>query len=702
VLGSCIGAPGAPSTKPSGKTELAPVSVGSALVIRDILSPTLSYSGNVQARTQVNLVPRISARLEKLSADVGDEVKAGDIIAELDHAQLDAQVQQAEAGLTAAEAKLEVTQASAKQEDVDAAKAVVDQALVRLNQARAGGRPEEVAAAQAQAAQAESKAQQVQAGAREEEAEALKAAIDQAEAQQDQFRAQLASANAALGEANYRLDQARSGQGGPGVRPEDIAQAQATLETNRIKLQQLRNPRAEDIRAAELEVQKARADLNAAEDARHNCGRTTTTTRTRTTDDSGTTKDETRRSRTSCTQADKDELDADIDVARANLRIKEAALHKIRNPSPYDIQQAEQAVASAEANLQKLRYGGTSDLATLELRLAQAQAETERLLGALEQATASAAAARARYEAAVNPGEHDVRQALEAANTARANLAKIANPDPFAVQSAAASVDQANAQLGSRLRPFTEQDIRVAAAGVDQAAASLTAAKVQSAEAIIRAPFDALVSQKLLSPGAMASSNTPILALVSRDVEIVVQVEEARVGQIQRGQAASLLVSAFPGRAISGYVATVSPSADPRSRTFAARVVPSQQDGTLRDGMFAQVNIVGSGQAALMVPNEAIVTRAGRSQVMVVANDRVSAREVKLGETDGKRTAVLEGRLAPGDEVVVTNPELLIDGAPVIVELRNIEPGQVPESLPGSQQRGGPREGQQSGRAKQG
>lgn len=697
-LSSCISAPGAPAGKPSGKPELAPISVGTSVVIRDILSPTLSYSGNVQARTQVNLVPKVSSRLEKLNVDVGDEVRAGDVIAELDHAQLDAQVQQAEATVNAAQARLEQAQASAKQEDIDAAQAVVDQALVRLAQARAGGRPEEITAARAQSAQAQARAEQIQAGAREEDVAALQAAIDQAEAQQDQLRAQLSAANAALGEARYRLDQARSGQGGPGVRQEDIAQAQATLETNRIKLSQLRNPRPEDIRAAELEVNKAKSDLEKAEDARHNCGRTSVTTRTRTTAEGKEPTEETRRTRTSCTQADKDELDADIDVARANLRIKEAALHKIRNPSPYDVQQAEQAVASAEANLQKLRYGGTSDITTLELRLSQAQAETERLLGAIEQATAGATAARARLDAAVNPSDYDVRQANEAANTARANLAKIANPDPYAVQNAAAGVDQANAQLGSRLRPFTEQDIRVAAAGVDQASAALTVAKVQASEAIILAPFDAVVSQKLLSPGAMASSNTPILALVSRDVEIVVQVEEARVGQIQRGQAATLTVSAFPGRLIQAFVATVAPSADTKSRTFAARVMPSQQNGTLRDGMFAQVNIVGLGQPALTVPNEAIVTRAGRSQVMVVVNDRISAREVKLGETDGKRTAVLEGRLNPGDEIVVTNPELLVEGAPVIVEQRNIEPGQVPELQPGGQR--GAREGQQGGRSK--
>ena len=54
-----------------------------------------------------------------------------------------------------------------------------------------------------------------------------------------------------------------------------------------------------------------------------------------------------------------------------------------------------------------------------------------------------------------------MRAAIAQAQTARANLAKTANADPFVVQNAQATLDQAQAQLNSKLRPFTEQDIRV-------------------------------------------------------------------------------------------------------------------------------------------------------------------------------------------------------------------------------------------------
>ena len=689
IVSACTGAPGGAAGgaagKPSGKPEVAPISVGTSLILRDILSPTLSYSGNVQARSSVNLVPKISARLERLNADIGDSVSSGEVIAELDHAQLDAQVMQSQAAVTAAQAKLEQTQASAKQEDIDAAKAAVDQSQAQLDQARAGGRPEEVAGAQAQLAQARANADKVTEGARDEDRANLQAAIDQTEAQQDQTRAQLTAAQTALAESKLRFDQARSGRGGPGVRLEDIAQAQATVDTNRSKLAALRNPLPQDVAIAQADFENARALLQGAEDARDNCGnsRTTTTVRSAT----GTTRSS---SQQSCSSAQKDNLDAAVNAARATARQRAAELDKVRRPSPFDLQQAELAIATAESNLQKLRFGGTSDVASLELKLAQSQADVDRLQGSLDQATASIAAAQSRLDAAVNPDQRDVRAALAQAQSAQANLAATANPDPFVVRDAQAALDQAQAQLNGRLRPFTEQDIQVAASGVDQAVAALEVSRVQAQEAIIKAPFDAIVSQKLINPGAMASPSTPIVALVSRDVEVQVQVEEARIGQIQKGQSASLSVSAFPGMLFPGLVAAISPAADPRSRTFAVRVVPQEQNGSLRDGMFAQVSIAGVGSQALLVPNDAIVTRAGRSQVFVVVNDRVQAREVRLGESDGKRTVILDGTINHGDEVVVTNPDTLIDGAAVVVEQRNIEPSLRPIGPGGAPAGGAP------------
>src|SRR5689334_14440460 len=269
--------------KPTGKEfGPAPIPITSATVTQGNIAATLVYSGNVQSRSQVNVVPKITGRVERLYVDIGDEVRQGEVIAELDRAALDAQVQQAEAAVSVAQARLQQVQAGSKEEDIEAAAAAVRSAEARLDQARAGGRVEQIAGARAQVGQAQSRLDALLAGPKPDDATALDAAIDQSRSQVDQSRAQLAAAQATLTEARFRLDQARAGLGGPNTRAEDIAAAQASLNAARSRLDNLRaGARPEDIRSAELAVDRTRVNVASANAALEACGRTVTSSTSR-------------------------------------------------------------------------------------------------------------------------------------------------------------------------------------------------------------------------------------------------------------------------------------------------------------------------------------------------------------------------------------------------------------------------------------
>jgi HlyD family secretion protein len=655
--------------KPSGK-DFAPaaIPITSALVVQGAIAATLVYSGNVQARSQVNVVPKITGRVERLYVDIGDEVRQGEVIAELDRAALDAQVQQAEAAVSVAQARLQQVQAGSKAEDIEAAAAAVRSAEARLDQARSGARVEEIAAARAQVGQAQSRVDALLAGPKPDDAAGLDASIDQARAQVDQTRAQLASAQAALTSARFRLEQARAGLGGPNTRAEDIAAAQAALNAARSRLENLRaGARPEDVRAAQLAVDRARNNLAAADAAVEACGRTTTTNRSRNRNEqTGQTTTSTSQSRQSCSSSQRDQLENQQNAAEIALQEAQNQLEKTRNgATPFEIAQGEEAVRQAEATLQRTRFGGTTDIAELELRYGVAQSEVERLQASLEQQQAGLDAAQSRADSARNPAEWDVRNAQEVVNQAAANLARLVNPNPFDVRAAQAALDQAQATLQSRQRPTTE-DIQIAAAQVEQSAASLEAARVNQAESVIRAPFNGIVSQRLVSAGATVGTNSPIVTLVSKETEIILQVEEARIGQVERNQPAQVSVAAYPGEQFPGTVASISPTADARSRTFAVRVYPNDPQGRLRDGMFAQVGLQTPARQALLVPVQAIVNRSGRNIVFVVgADSRVQAREVTVGINDGRQVEVLTG-LQVGEEVAISALDVLSDGTPVV------------------------------------
>lgn len=693
LAAGCIGpfAPQQPAAKPE-RSGPPPVAITTAPVALGDIGALLSYSGNVQSRASVNVVPKIQGRLEQLLADIGDELDIGEVIGELDHAQLDAQVTQAEAAVSVAQARLASTQAGAKAEDISAAEAGVRTAQARLDQVRAGARPEEVQAQRAVVNAASNRLEQVRSGAKDDDLASLQAAVDQARSSAEAAKAQHAAAKAVQEEAIYRLNQAKQGLGGPGTRPEDIAAAQAQLDNAKERLAQLRNtPRPEDLRAAQLDVERNRSLLEAAEDALDACGNITTTTRSNGTNRSttrnaqGSSSQTTRssnetRSRQSCPDAEKERLSNLVSAAEIAVQSAANQLEKTRNgPTVQEIAQQEAVIREREAALTKLKFGGNTDLATLELRVGQAKAEVDRLSALAESSQTAVDAAQARVDSARFPSEFDVRGAEEALAREQAALSRLTNVSAFDVRASLAQVEQAQAQLDARRRPFTAEDILVAASQVDQAAAALEAAKVQASEAVVRAPFRGVVAQKFVSPGAIVAPNTPVIQLVSKDVEIVLQVEEARIGQLRAGQPAQVSVAAFPGQPVPAQVASVAPTADPRSRTFAVRILPNDPEGRLRDGMFAQVSVSAPPRATLLVPSQAIATRSGRTVVFVVTDNQVRLREVTTGVSDGQRTEIVQG--LTGDAVVATSGlDVLNDGSPVQVRNANTNAGPSPES----------------------
>jgi len=257
----------------------------------------------------------------------------------------------------------------------------------------------------------------------------------------------------------------------------------------------------------------------------------------------------------------------------------------------------------------------------------------------------------------------DMQAAISGVDQAQQTLTLRRYPfTPQEIQQQQESVAQARANLALRSTPNRPEDIQQAQAAVEQARGATDLARAQAAEAIVYAPFDGVVSAKLMSEGALASQTTPVVTLVTDEVEIVVNVEEARVGQVHQGSPSMLTVSSYPGEEFPAVVAVISPTADQRSRTFQAKVVPINPDGKLREGMFAQVRIRGDERPdAVLIPNQAIVQRGGKSVVFIVEDGKAQLRELQLGITDGKQTEVLSG-LQPGDQLVTAGQETLNDG----------------------------------------
>src|SRR4051812_8392068 len=234
-----------------GQRQVA-VPVNTKSVEKGAIASILTYSGNIQSRANVNVLPRATGRIDKLYVDVGTDVKAGDPIAVLDRTQLEAQVMQALGALNSTRARLELLLAGARREDVESAKAAFDSAQARLQQMLEGGRVEDVASAQANLEAAQAKLNQLLEGATDAEISSARAAVE--------------SSRASLQSSNERLSQLLTGGS-----PEDQRQADAAIDTARgnqeaaqARRAALSNPASDALQTARSGVESADATLYAA------------------------------------------------------------------------------------------------------------------------------------------------------------------------------------------------------------------------------------------------------------------------------------------------------------------------------------------------------------------------------------------------------------------------------------------------------
>ncbi len=77
----------------------------------------IESSGTLEA-VQVNVSTKIAGQVLRIFVEEGSTVHLGDTIAQLDHATLDLQLQQAEAGIALAQAQLALVQNGARKEDI--------------------------------------------------------------------------------------------------------------------------------------------------------------------------------------------------------------------------------------------------------------------------------------------------------------------------------------------------------------------------------------------------------------------------------------------------------------------------------------------------------------------------------------------------------------------------------------------------------
>jgi RND family efflux transporter MFP subunit len=229
-------------------------------------------------------------------------------------------------------------------------------------------------------------------------------------------------------------------------------------------------------------------------------------------------------------------------------------------------------------------------------------------------------------------------------------------------------MDDADAMLKTKKAAYESalQSARNLRADIDAERANLKLAEAALRDGTIRAPFDAYVQKRLVSPGEFVKTQTAVMSLVKVDpLKLTAEVPEKMAPWVKVGQTLTLAVEAMPGAGVTGHIARLSPAVNPQTRAFPIEGRVPNPNGSLKPGGFARVHITTDlVEHVLTVPAAALQYRYGVNRVFVVTGDRLRATEIKIGDRVGERVEVLGGVTA-GQPIAGADVEKLTDGARV-------------------------------------
>lgn len=230
------------------------------------MASTIDVSGSIEALRAVQISAKATGRVVSVSFREGDVVRAGQVVVQQDTSDLRAQVQQAEAGLQSAKARL--SQATTAESVTDAtteaqiasAQAALDGAKARLQIVKSGARTQEKAEAESAVASAKAGFDNAKSNRDRMRSLFLEGALSPQ--QMDQAQTQYEVASAQYESAKQRLSLVQEG-----ARPEEIQAAENQVQQAEEALRIARTAkinkalREEDIKAAKAGVAQAKASL---------------------------------------------------------------------------------------------------------------------------------------------------------------------------------------------------------------------------------------------------------------------------------------------------------------------------------------------------------------------------------------------------------------------------------------------------------
>ena len=318
------------------------------------------------------------------------------------------------------------------------------------------------------------------------------------------------------------------------------------------------------------------------------------------------------------------------------------------------------------------------DPSTFELRVNQARADLDSAQSAVAVAHSNAAAAQAelgRVKVNLAEAQRDFERKKSLVDRNYISGAEL--------DKARSLVDSTREQLKAveAQARVSRAQISSAQAAVKQRESLLKQAQVDLERTVIRAPVDGTVILRNVDAGqtVAASLQAPVLFTIAqdlRDMQVEAAIDEADVGRLRAGMAASFAVDAFPRRSFNGEIRQIrkSPLNVQNVVSYTVVISAANPDMALLPGMTANVRIAVENRAsALKVPNAALRWRPAGAADTKTASPVDAPAQQAGGQAVQQFRARIQSELKPSEAQRAQIDEIFNDSRQKFARVRDMK-----------------------------
>jgi RND family efflux transporter MFP subunit len=236
-----------------------------------------------------------------------------------------------------------------------------------------------------------------------------------------------------------------------------------------------------------------------------------------------------------------------------------------------------------------------------------------------------------------------------------------------ACEAAQAKMDAEKAEYSVASSKLTaaRADLLVKDALVTVAREDLQRAETLAQYAIIRAPFDGVITERTVDEGdfiqnASTGQSKPLITITALEqVRMIMQVPEKEVPWTHIGAEAIIHFDAKEHWQSTGHVSRIARVLDQQSRTMRIEIDLDNREGKLMPGMYGHVTLVLQKlDNAMAIPATAVFSRRGENYIVLAAQGQAHRVPVRIRFDNGEELEVV--KLVEGQEIPLNGAEDLI------------------------------------------